>query len=75
MGVGGIGIGLVSAIIALNGRIVKLEANDEHKQERLRRLESAVFKDHEMRLRDQEIKHGTRGHVRMHRQDDTEGTA
>lgn len=50
IGAAGIAIGLVTSVIALNGRIVSLEVNTQHHYERLKNLDSKIFKDHEKRI-------------------------
>jgi hypothetical protein len=72
LGVATIGIGLVGALIIVMGRLVKVETLQATQRERYKEIGSAVFRDHEPRIRELEIRTGVpvTGNIRMHREDD-----
>lgn len=77
IGIATIGIGLVGALIVVMGRIVKLETKETVHYERLRNIDSTVFKNHETRIRELEIRAGVsrRETLKMHHDQREEGGA
>ena len=70
IGVGGIGIGLVSSLIAITNRLVKVETKQDHHSEEIRKIGSAVFKNHADRIRDLEVATGNGNVIRIKREDE-----